>query len=45
MYCRSLSGADLGQYIEKLKVKHSKNDAENSLHSLQVPDDECIDNV
>ena len=38
-----MSGADLGRYIEKLKIKHDKNDAEKSLHSLQMPDDEWID--
>ena len=45
LYWRSLSSTYLGQYVEKLKVKHGKNDAENSLHSLQMPDDEWIDNV
>ena len=41
----SLSGADLGRYVENLKVKHGKNNAENSLHSLQMPDDEWMDNI
>ena len=44
-YCRSLSGAEYGQYADKLKILHSKPDNLVNLDLFQRPDEDWIDDI